>query len=253
MSQSIQELLAAFDGHNVTAIAAALTAGAVACSPVNGKLPIEWLLEQYTRSDRLIDCLRLLIVRGAKFPDPHLAPVLLDDAAAIRAAVAVDPALLKHRTTMVSTFTPLVDVTLLHVAAEYGNLIAARTLIELGADVNAAAGLTEHGLNGHTPLFHTVSSNANRSAPIMKLLLEAGADSEFLVQGIEWGKGFEWETTFFDVTPIPYAQLGLMPQVHRNEQDIFTNIACLMQAAGRPLPPLPNVPNLYLRPKSANH
>jgi ankyrin repeat protein len=253
MPQSTQQLLAAFDGHNIQAISAALTAGADACSPVNGKLPIEWLLEQYTRSERLIDCLRLLIERGAVFPDPHLAPVLLDDAAAIRAAVAVDSALLKHRTTMVSTFTSLVDVTLLHVAAEYGNLNAARTLIELGADINAAAGLTEHELNGHTPLFHTVSSNANRSAPIMKLLLEAGADSEFRVQGIEWGKGFQWETIFFDVTPISYAQLGLMPQVHRQEQDIYANIACLMKAAGRSMPPLVNVPNQYLQPQSAAH
>ncbi len=179
--------------------------------------------------------------------------MLLDDATAIRAAVAANPALLKHRTTMVSTFTSLVDVTPLHVAAEYGNVFAARTLIELGADVNAAAGLTEHGLNGQTALFHTVSSNANRSAPLMKLLLEAGADSEFWVQGIEWGRGFEWETIFFDVSPISYAQLGLMPQVHRQEQDIYANISCLMQAAGRPMPPLVNVPNQYLRPKSATH
>ena len=39
--------------------------------------------------------------------------------------------------------------------------------------------------------------------------------------GISWGGGSEWETTFFEVTPVSYAQLGLMPQVHRRERDIY--------------------------------
>jgi hypothetical protein len=38
--------------------------------------------------------------------------------------------------------------------------------------------------------------------------------------GITWGKGFAWETTFFDGTPVSYAQLGLMPQVRRRERDV---------------------------------
>ena len=158
--------------------------------------------------------------------------------------------MLDHRTTLVSSFTSLVDVSLLHVAAEYGNLNAARALIELGADVNAAAGVDEYGLNGHTPLFHTVNSNGNRSVPIMRLLVEAGADCDVRLDGIHWGKGYEWETTFFDVTPISYAQIGLMPQVHRNESDIYSNIKFLLEASGRKIPPLDNVPNRYLRPKS---
>jgi hypothetical protein len=66
--------------------------------------------------------------------------------------------------------------------------------------------------------------------------------------GITWGEGFEWETTFFDVTPVSYAQLGLMPQVHRKEQDVYANVR-LLEAARRPLPPLANVPNRYLQPE----
>ena len=153
---------------------------------------------------------------------------------------------------MVSTFTPLVGASLLHVAAEYGNLNAARALVEAGADVNAAAAVDEHGLNGHTPLFHTVNSNANRSEPVMRLLLEAGADAGVRLAGITWGKGFEWETTFFDVTPVSYAQLGLMPQVHRDERDIYANVRRLLEAASRPVPPLANVPNRYLQPKGGS-
>ena len=51
----------------------------------------------------------------------------------------------------------------------------------------------------------------------MRLLLAAGANSEVRLKGIHWGKGYEWETTFFDVTPISYSQMGLLPQVHRTE------------------------------------
>lgn len=152
---------------------------------------------------------------------------------------------------MISAFTPLVGSSLLHVAAEYGNVDVARVLIEMGADVNATASIDEYGLNGHTPLFHTVNSNGNHSAPIMKMLLQAGARTDVVLRGITWGRGFEWETTVFDVTPISYAQFGLLPQVHRREVDIYDNIKLLIEASGRKVPPLENVPNRYLKPKSA--
>ena len=53
-------------------------------------------------------------------------------------------------------------------------------------------------------------------------------------------------TTFFDVTPLSYAQMGLLPQVHRSEADIYSNIATLLDSSGRTTPPLGNVPNRYL-------
>ncbi len=80
MADATEELLSAFDGHDVEGVRAALDAGADPCSPIRGKLPVLWLLEEYTRSDRLGDCLRLLFERGAELPDPSLTPVLLNDA-----------------------------------------------------------------------------------------------------------------------------------------------------------------------------
>ena len=229
------------------ASARALAAGADVRSPIQGKLATERLLEEYHRTDRLPECLRLLLDQGAQLPDPVLAPVLLDDADAIRDAVDADSDLLIYRTTLRSAFASLVDVTLLHVAAEYGNLNAARMLIQLGADVNARAGADDYDLNGHTPLFHAVNSHGNRSAPIMRLLVDAGADCEAFVKGLDWGKGYEWETTFFDVTPISFAQMGLLPQVHRSERHIYDNICYMLEASSRPVPPLVNVPNRYLQ------
>ena len=247
MSTPEEGLLSAFDGHDVEGVRAALRAGADPCSPIRGKTPIYWLLEEHTRSDRLGDCLRLLFERGARLEDPVVAPVLLDDADATGSAVAATPSLLEHRTTLTSAFTSLVGASLLHVAAEYGNLSAARALLEAGADVNAAAALDEFGLNGHTPLFHTVNSIGNRSEPIMRLLLSAGARTDVHLRGITWGRGYRWETTFFDVTPVSFAQMGLLPQVHRSEREIYSNIKVLLEAAGRKVPPLENVPNRYLQ------
>jgi hypothetical protein len=250
MSTADQELLSAFDGHDVEGVRAALEAGANPCEPIRGKLPVDWLLEEYSRSDRLGDCLALLFARGAVLRDPVIVPILMNDADAIKAAVMATPSLLQHRTRMVSAFTSLEGVSLLHVAAEYGNFNAACALVEAGADVNARAEIDEHGLNGHTPLFHTVNSIHNRSEPIMRMLLAAGARTDIQLAGITWGKGYEWETTFFDVTPISYAQMGLLPQVHRSEVEIYSNLRCLLEASVRKVPPLGNVPNRYLRPKS---
>lgn len=249
MSTPNQDLLSAFDGHEVDAVRSALDAGADACSPIDGQAPIYWLLEQYARSDRLQDCLQLLFDRGAKLPNPAIKAVFMDDADGVKSALKANPSLLAGRVTFVSTFAPLVGATLLHVASEYGNLNAARALVEAGADVNATVAVDEHGLNGHPPIFHTVNSNQNRAEPIMRLLLEAGARPDVRLAGLVWGKGFEWETTFFDVTPISFAQLGLMPQVHRNERDIYANIKLLLEASGRKVPALANVPNRYLQPK----
>ncbi len=245
------DIVVAIELHSVDQIRAALDAGLDPRAPVRGKSPVNWLTEMYSRGDDFPKCLRLLLDRGAVLDDPVVAPVLLNDAEELAAAIRANPSVLNHLTTMVSAFTPLVGASLLHVAAEYGNANVARVLIEMGADVNVRASIDEYGLNGHTPLFHTVNSSHNRSAPILKMLLQAGAKTDIAVPGITWGKGFEWETTLFDVTPISFAQFGLLPQVHRGEREIYANIKLLVEAAGRVVPPLANVPNRYLKPKAA--
>jgi hypothetical protein len=246
---SHEALLVGFELHSVERIRAVLDAGFDVRRPVRGRTPVNSLIEMYTRSDRFRDCLRLLLEHGAELDDPLIAPVLLDDAASLSAALQGNPLLLEHRTSMASAFTPLVGVSLLHVAAEYGHLQAARALLAAGAEVDARAAVDDSGMNGHTPLFHTVNSSGNRSEPLMRLLLDAGARTDILLAGMTWGKGFDWETTCFDVTPISYAQLGLLPQMHRSERDVYANVRVLLQAAGRTLPPLENVPNRYVHPQ----
>lgn len=244
------DLLQALELHSPARIRAVLERGLDAREPIRGKAPIDWLTEMYTRSDEFPECLRLLLDHGAVLGDPVVAPVLLDDAEALAEALEANPSLLEYRTTMVSAFTPLAGASLLHVAAEYGNSNAARVLLENGADADARAAFDEHGLDGHTPLFHTVNSHGNRSAPILRLLLQAGARTDTTLRGITWGRGFEWETILFDVTPVSYAQFGLLPQMHRNERDIYEIIRLLLEASGRAVPALDNVPNRYLEPEA---
>ena len=74
MSSSDQQLLSAFDGHDVEGVRAALEQGANPCEPIRGKLPVDWLLEEYTRSDRLGDCLRLLFARAPRSATRPLHP-----------------------------------------------------------------------------------------------------------------------------------------------------------------------------------
>jgi len=246
MTRTHDELLLAFELHSVERIRAVLDAGLDPRAPFRGKRPVNWLTEMYTRSDRFPGCLRLLLDRGAELDDPVVASVLLNDADALAAEVRHNPSLLAHRTTMISAFTPLAGASLLHVAAEYGHLDVARVLLETGADVDARAAVDDYGLNGHTPLFHTVNSNQNRSEPVMRLLLDAGARSDIRLDGITWGKGFAWETVLLDVTPISFAQMGLLPQMHRSERDVCANVRRLLETAGRAVPPMDNVPNRYL-------
>ena len=50
----------------------------------------------------------------------------------------------------------------------------------------------------------------------------------------------------FDVTPMLYAQCGLYRQVHRDEKDIYGNIAYLYRKRYGVEAPVRNVPNKYL-------
>jgi ankyrin repeat protein len=66
--------------------------------------------------------------------------------------------------------------TLLHVAAEYGNVAAARLLLDFGAHVDARVESDAGGLGGQTPLFHAVSQFSDWGLAVTRLLLSYGAN-----------------------------------------------------------------------------
>jgi hypothetical protein len=93
------DLLLAFELHSVERLSALLDAGLDPEAPVRGKIPLQWLTEMYTRNERMPELVRALLDRGAVLDDPAIAPVLLDDADALAAAVRASPSRLEHRTT----------------------------------------------------------------------------------------------------------------------------------------------------------
>src|SRR5687767_13610546 len=111
------DLLCAFETHAVDEIRAILDRGFDVHSTIKGRPVVTHLLEMYARSDAFPACLALLLERGSVLEDPRIAPVLLDDADGLAAALGRDPSLIHHRTSMISAFTPLVGASLLHVAA----------------------------------------------------------------------------------------------------------------------------------------
>jgi hypothetical protein len=240
-------LLLGFETHSVKTIREGLAAGADVNGLIDGRTPLTWLMEMYLRSPKFSECVQCLVDAGAQCPDAGLLAVLLDETDALRAELRANPSLIRKRVDIRCAFTPLVGASLLHVAAEYGLANAASVLIEAGADVEAKAAVDDYGFNGHTPIFHTVNQRGNLGQPVLRLLLEQGAKADVRLVGITWGKSFEWETTIFDVTPIAYAQAGLLPQISRDEGDLYENIRLLAQSVGRRLPEDLNVPNKYLR------
>ena len=239
-------LFLGFETHSTAKIQEALAAGIDVNALTDGKTSLTWLVEMYLRSPRFSDCVRCLMQAGARCPDTALLAVLLDDAELLGAELRKNPSLIDHQVDIRCAFTPLLGASLLHVAAEFGLVKAAATLLEAGADVEAKAAVDEYGFNGHTPIFHTVCQRGNHCQPLLRLLLEHGAKADIRLAGITWGKSFEWETTIFDATPVYYAQAGLLPQIGRDERDLYENIRLLAKASGRVLPEELNVPNKYL-------
>jgi len=239
-------LLGAFEEHSPGGIRAALAAGVSPTEPINGKRPIDSLIEMYLRSTRFPECLEVMLDAGAEIGDPLLQAVLLDNDEKLRELLSQSNENLQRKLNPLCAFTSCRGVSALHVCAEFNSTRCARVLLAAGADVNARADQDADGLGGHTPIFHAVNSIFNHCRPVMELLVDAGADLDVRVQSILWGESMSWETVVYDVTPISYAQCGLYRQFHRREEDVYSNIQYLCGKLHGRAPRLRNIPNKYL-------
>jgi hypothetical protein len=213
----------------------------------NNRPLFEELTSEYARTLRFKDCVRAFIHAGLKFENKALLAVLSDDARALDVELHKSPELVKTTHTLRCAYTPLFEVTLLHIAAEFNHRSCAEVLISYNADVNAKAGIDEYGFGGQTPIFHTVNQNSNHSADMMEYLLSKSADLKITVPGLIWGKGYPWETLIPAVNPISYALMGLLPQMHRDERKIMEIVSQLLKAAYGIDYISTNIPNAYLK------
>ena len=240
------DLLGEFEVHSPEGIRALLTNGVSATDPIDGKRPIDALIEGYLRSPRFAQCLQILLDAGADLGDPLLQAILLDNDTALRRLLAASSENLRRKLNPLCAFTSCRGVTALHSCAEFNSKRCAHVLLDAGADVNARADRNQEGLGGQTPIFHAVNSIFNYCRPVMGILVDAGADLDVRVPSLLWGESMTWETVVYDVTPISYAQCGLYRQFHRREEDVYSNIAYLYSMRFASDPPMRNVPNRYL-------
>ncbi|WP_211341733.1 ankyrin repeat domain-containing protein [Ulvibacterium marinum] len=174
--------------------------------------------------------------------------VLLDDPDKLLVGITENPEIVDRRYSLKCAYTPLFEVTLLHICAEFNHVACAEVLVKNGADINAQAGIDSNIFGGQTPIFHTVNQNLNQPAEMLDFLLSQSADLKTTVKGLVWGQGYDWETMIPAVNPISYAMMGLLPQMHRKEMVISETVSKLLQHAFGIDYTAQNIPNKYLQP-----
>jgi hypothetical protein len=146
---------------------------------------LDYLIGGYVRSvERLSACIDILLQAGGetRYDSPPLLALLRGRLDALAGQLDADPALVRRHFPEFDfgmsggRRLTLRGGTLLHVAAEFGNPAAAALLLDRGADVNARATIDDTGIGGQTAIFHAVSLFEDMGLPVVRLLVERGAD-----------------------------------------------------------------------------
>src|SRR5439155_4002065 len=146
---------------------------------------LDYLIGTYARSpQRLAACIDVLLDAGGttKYNAPGVLELLRGQLDRLAAQLDADPALAHRRFLELDCGSTggrrllLEGATLLHVAAEFGAVEAARLLLARGADVNARATVDEAGVGGQTAIFHAVTQFGDQGLPMAQLLVAHDAD-----------------------------------------------------------------------------
>jgi hypothetical protein len=140
---------------------------------------LDYLIAGYARSfERLSACIDILLEAGGltKYDTPAVLALLRGRLDNLAELIDAEPALVDKRFSELdcgqtgSRSLLLQGGTLLHVAAEYGNVAAVALLLDRGADVNACATVDEAGIGGQTAIFHAVTQFDDGGLPVTQLL-----------------------------------------------------------------------------------
>jgi ankyrin repeat protein len=174
---------------------------------------LDYLLGAYVRApEALITCIDILLNAGgkSKYQVPAVMAVIRNQLNDLKKLLEEDQSLVHRRFpaldfgTTAARMLTLRGATLLHAAAEFGNLDAVRLLLDRGAEVNGKAAVDKDGIGGQTAIFHAATQTGDGGLSIVKFLVDRGAD---LTVRAKLPGHYEKPGEIVDCTPLGYALL----------------------------------------------
>jgi ankyrin repeat protein len=173
---------------------------------------LDYVIGTYSRSTELPACIDILLEAGCetKYNEPPVLDLLRGRLDRLAERLDADPALPGRRFAGLDFGSTgerslkLRGGTLLHVAAEYGNVEGAELLLGRGADVNVRADLDGSGVGGQTAIFHAVTQFHDWGLDVAQLLIERGADLSIRAK---LPGHYERPDEVVECTPLGYALL----------------------------------------------
>lgn len=174
---------------------------------------LDYLLGTYMRDrEALHASIGLLQDAGGftRYDEPGIIATIRGDVDRVRHLLHEDPLLIRRKYpslpigTTAARMLTLKGATLLHVAAEFGQVEVATLLLDTGADVNEPALVEADGQGGQSPIFHAATQNGDFGIGVVRLLLSRGADLNLrcLLPG-----HYERPEELFEGTVLDYARL----------------------------------------------
>jgi ankyrin repeat protein len=172
---------------------------------------LDYLIGSYVRSPRFTPCIDILLNAGGttKYDFPPVLDLLRGRLDRCSEHLRAEPSVVHTRFSTLdfgatgARRLTLRGATLLHVAAEYGQVEAVRLLLEHGADINARAAVDDAGVGGQTPIFHAATQFGDWGLEVTRMLLERGAD---LTIRAKVPGHYERPDEFLECTPLEYAE-----------------------------------------------
>jgi ankyrin repeat protein len=174
---------------------------------------LDYLLGAYVRAPEVLStCIDILLsAEGkSKYQIPAVMAVIRNRLNDLNKLLDDDLSLVHRRFptldfgTSGARMLTLRGATLLHVAAEFGNLDAVRLLLDRGADVNGKAAVGKDGIGGQTAIFHAATQPGDCGLSIVRFLVDRGAD---LTVRAKLPGHYEKPGETVDCTPLGYSLL----------------------------------------------